>query len=147
MADYVNTTDGTGLVHTAPGHGREDFDLWMEHRRELEELIVDTFDGLIARQLNATSEFGKEFDSLADMVSFGLAPAIVDRPGARDLVLTHGVLRFERVLFKGRDEKDSLFLRSGPVRVKYDMRDIFDRRRCGEQAGQRQPAAPQQAKH
>lgn len=27
-----------------------------------------------------------------------------------------------------RDEKDSLFLRSGPVRVKYDMRDIFDRR-------------------
>src|SRR3990170_4912372 len=27
-----------------------------------------------------------------------------------------------------RDEKDSLFLRTGPVRVKYDMRDIFDRR-------------------
>src|SRR5688572_7839997 len=27
-----------------------------------------------------------------------------------------------------RDEKDSLFLRSGPIRVRYDMRDIFDRR-------------------
>jgi translocation and assembly module TamB len=27
-----------------------------------------------------------------------------------------------------RDENDSLFLRSGPVRVKYDMRDLFDRR-------------------
>jgi hypothetical protein len=27
-----------------------------------------------------------------------------------------------------RDERDSLFLRSGPVRVRYDMRDIFDRR-------------------
>ncbi|HEX6575079.1 MAG TPA: translocation/assembly module TamB domain-containing protein [Gemmatimonadaceae bacterium] len=27
-----------------------------------------------------------------------------------------------------RDEKDSLFLASGPVRVKYDMRDLFDRR-------------------
>ncbi len=27
-----------------------------------------------------------------------------------------------------RDEKDSLFIRTGPVRVKYDMRDIFDRR-------------------
>src|SRR5688500_20006018 len=27
-----------------------------------------------------------------------------------------------------RDEKDSLFRRTGPVRVRYDMRDIFDRR-------------------
>ena len=27
-----------------------------------------------------------------------------------------------------RDEKDSLFIRSGPIRVRYDMRDIFDRR-------------------
>ena len=26
LADYVTTTDGTGLVHTAPGHGEEDFD-------------------------------------------------------------------------------------------------------------------------
>ena len=25
MADYVTTTDGTGLVHTAPGHGKDDF--------------------------------------------------------------------------------------------------------------------------
>ena len=25
LADYVTTTDGTGLVHTAPGHGQDDF--------------------------------------------------------------------------------------------------------------------------
>ena len=25
LADYVTTTDGTGLVHTAPGHGKDDF--------------------------------------------------------------------------------------------------------------------------
>ncbi len=30
-ADYVTDEDGTGFVHTAPGHGREDFDTWMEH--------------------------------------------------------------------------------------------------------------------
>lgn len=30
-ADYVTTTDGTGLVHTAPGHGEEDYDLGMRH--------------------------------------------------------------------------------------------------------------------
>ena len=33
--------------------------------------IFDTFDGMIARQLGATSEFGKEYDSLADVVTFG----------------------------------------------------------------------------
>ncbi len=40
--DHVTEDAGTGFVHTAPGHGREDFDLWMEHRRELEESGVDT---------------------------------------------------------------------------------------------------------
>jgi CDP-diacylglycerol--serine O-phosphatidyltransferase len=39
--------------------------------------IFDTFDGLVARQLGATSEFGKEYDSLADVVTFGAAPAIL----------------------------------------------------------------------
>jgi CDP-diacylglycerol--serine O-phosphatidyltransferase len=39
--------------------------------------IFDTFDGLLARQLGATSEFGKEYDSLADVVTFGCAPAVL----------------------------------------------------------------------
>jgi len=39
--------------------------------------IFDTFDGLAARQLGATSEFGKEYDSLADVVTFGAAPAVL----------------------------------------------------------------------
>jgi CDP-diacylglycerol--serine O-phosphatidyltransferase len=39
--------------------------------------IFDTFDGLAARQLGATSEFGKEYDSLADVVTFGCAPAVL----------------------------------------------------------------------
>ena len=39
--------------------------------------IFDTFDGLVARQLGATSEFGKEYDSLADVVTFGCAPALL----------------------------------------------------------------------
>jgi isoleucyl-tRNA synthetase len=40
--EHVTEEAGTGFVHTAPGHGREDFDLWMEHRRELAESGVDT---------------------------------------------------------------------------------------------------------
>jgi CDP-diacylglycerol--serine O-phosphatidyltransferase len=39
--------------------------------------VFDTFDGLVARSLHATSEFGKEYDSLADMVTFGVAPAVL----------------------------------------------------------------------
>jgi CDP-diacylglycerol--serine O-phosphatidyltransferase len=40
-------------------------------------MIFDGFDGRVARWTNTESTFGKEYDSLSDMVSFGLAPAIV----------------------------------------------------------------------
>jgi CDP-diacylglycerol--serine O-phosphatidyltransferase len=38
-------------------------------------LILDTFDGKVAGWMNQRSEFGKQLDSLADLVSFGVAPA------------------------------------------------------------------------
>src|SRR5262245_12266085 len=38
-------------------------------------IIVDMLDGRIARLTNTTSAFGLELDSLADVISFGLAPA------------------------------------------------------------------------
>jgi CDP-diacylglycerol--serine O-phosphatidyltransferase len=40
-------------------------------------VILDMLDGRIARLTNTTSAFGVEFDSLADVVSFGLAPAVL----------------------------------------------------------------------
>ena len=40
-------------------------------------MIMDGIDGRVARLTNTQSEFGVEYDSLADMVSFGLAPALV----------------------------------------------------------------------
>jgi CDP-diacylglycerol--serine O-phosphatidyltransferase len=40
-------------------------------------MIFDTLDGRMARLTKTESAFGKEYDSLADMVSFGVAPAIV----------------------------------------------------------------------
>lgn len=39
--------------------------------------IFDFADGLAARALNAYSKIGKELDSLADIVSFGVAPAVI----------------------------------------------------------------------
>jgi CDP-diacylglycerol---serine O-phosphatidyltransferase len=40
-------------------------------------MILDGLDGRVARLTNTASEFGVQYDSLSDMVSFGLAPALV----------------------------------------------------------------------
>lgn len=40
-------------------------------------MIMDGLDGRVARMTNTQSDFGAEYDSLADMVAFGLAPALV----------------------------------------------------------------------
>ena len=40
-------------------------------------VIFDGFDGKVARMLGGGSQFGLEFDSLADLVSFGVAPSIL----------------------------------------------------------------------
>jgi len=40
-------------------------------------MILDGLDGRVARMTNTQSEFGAEYDSLADMVSFGVAPALI----------------------------------------------------------------------
>ncbi len=40
--EHVTEESGTGFVHTAPGHGREDYDVWMQHARELQQRGIDT---------------------------------------------------------------------------------------------------------
>jgi CDP-diacylglycerol---serine O-phosphatidyltransferase len=56
-------------------------------------VFLDGLDGRIARMTNTTSDFGRELDSLADVISFGIAPAVlafvwgvqfVDIPGNPD---------------------------------------------------------------
>ena len=55
----------------------------MDHRFEAAAIaiyiamLLDGIDGRVARLTNTQSDFGAEYDSLADMVSFGLAPALV----------------------------------------------------------------------
>jgi len=51
--------------------------------------VLDGLDGRVARLTNSTSEFGEEYDSLADLVSFGVAPAI--------LVYSWGLSDFHRL--------------------------------------------------
>ena len=40
-------------------------------------MVLDGMDGRVARMTNTQSAFGEQFDSLSDMVSFGVAPALV----------------------------------------------------------------------
>jgi CDP-diacylglycerol--serine O-phosphatidyltransferase len=40
-------------------------------------IIFDALDGRVARLTNTTSEFGVQYDSLADVISFGMAPALL----------------------------------------------------------------------
>lgn len=40
-------------------------------------MVMDGLDGRIARMTNTQSDFGAEYDSLSDMIAFGLAPALV----------------------------------------------------------------------
>lgn len=40
-------------------------------------IVMDIADGAVARQVGATSPFGVQLDSLADLISFGLAPAVL----------------------------------------------------------------------
>lgn len=51
--------------------------------------VLDMLDGRVARLTNSASEFGEEYDSLADLVSFGVAPAI--------LVYSWGLADFHRL--------------------------------------------------
>src|SRR6266480_4792403 len=55
-------------------------------------LIFDMFDGRVARMGGRESPFGREFDSLADLISFGVAPAfLVHRIVLRDVFSGPGV--------------------------------------------------------
>ena len=80
--------------------------------------IFDLVDGRVARIVKGVSEFGKEYDSLADLVSFGVAPALmaylcnlmfIPRIGwlAAFLMVACGALRLARfnVIYKSRDPR------------------------------------------
>ncbi|MCO5092294.1 isoleucine--tRNA ligase [Bosea sp. (in: a-proteobacteria)] len=55
--DHVTDDAGTGFVHTAPGHGREDFDIWMANGRGLAGRGIET---RIPYTVDADGRFTKE---------------------------------------------------------------------------------------
>ncbi|KPH82803.1 isoleucine--tRNA ligase [Bosea vaviloviae] len=55
--DHVTDEAGTGFVHTAPGHGREDFDVWMSNGQKLAKAGIDTH---IPYTVDADGRFTKD---------------------------------------------------------------------------------------
>jgi CDP-diacylglycerol--serine O-phosphatidyltransferase len=55
-------------------------------------MVCDGLDGRIARWTNTQSDFGKEYDSLSDMVAFGLAPAVVAYQWGVESIAEYGAL-------------------------------------------------------
>ena len=49
-------------------------------------MVLDAFDGFVARLTRSSTAFGVELDSLADVVSFGLAPAVQTTVAGPDLI-------------------------------------------------------------
>jgi CDP-diacylglycerol--serine O-phosphatidyltransferase len=57
-------------------------------------MVLDGLDGRVARLTKTQSEFGVEYDSLADMVSFGLAPALVVYEWSLKFMISVGWAKF-----------------------------------------------------
>ena len=71
----IRTIHGALNVTANPGMAVEDFAV--ASKAIGFSFLLDGLDGRIARMTNTTSEFGKELDSLADIIAFGIAPAIL----------------------------------------------------------------------
>ncbi len=88
--------------------------------------IFDILDGRIARLTNTTSQFGLEYDSLSDLVSFGVAPVIFlfkwtlqsfGRLGwlACFMYLACGALRLARFNVYAKSERDVSYFKGLPI--------------------------------
>src|SRR5215831_7917855 len=68
---FIYAADGSPIEYIIPEK------IWMASLFIGLAAVVDFLDGMVARLFKSTSEFGKELDSLADLVSFGVAPGMI----------------------------------------------------------------------
>ena len=80
-------------------------------------VFLDGLDGRIARMTNTTSDFGRELDSLADVISFGIAPAFLAWAWGVSFVATHTPLEFRDHIQNAGTFLAFLFLVCGAARL------------------------------
>jgi CDP-diacylglycerol--serine O-phosphatidyltransferase len=85
--------NGITIIYSAVGTQYADFPerIWLAPLFIGIAAIVDFLDGFIARLLKQSSPLGRELDSLADVVSFGVAPGLI-------------IYQFLRLSFMGQDD-------------------------------------------
>jgi CDP-diacylglycerol--serine O-phosphatidyltransferase len=81
-------------------------------------ILFDGLDGRIARMTNTTSEFGKQLDSLADVIAFGVAPAFLAYAwGVRYINAPFGLVEWQTKLIQLGIVVTFLFLTAGASRL------------------------------
>ncbi|MFN0262569.1 isoleucine--tRNA ligase [Tepidamorphus sp. 3E244] len=93
--DHVTDDAGTGFVHTAPGHGREDFEAWMDAKRDLEARGIDT---TIPYTVGADGAF------TSDAPGFEGEQVITDKgdKGKANEVVIKALIEADRLFARGR---------------------------------------------
>ena len=79
--------------------------------------LLDGLDGRIARMTNTTSDFGREMDSLADVISFGMAPAVLAFAWGVQFVDSSLSPQFQHQMFQAGYFVAFLFLLCGAARL------------------------------
>jgi len=79
LAIIVTLQNGISIMYSADGTQLVDMPekIWLASLFIGLAAIIDFLDGFVARLMKATSPIGKELDSLADVVSFGVAPGMI----------------------------------------------------------------------
>jgi CDP-diacylglycerol---serine O-phosphatidyltransferase len=80
-------------------------------------VLLDGLDGMIARLTHTTSDFGREMDSLADVITFGMAPAVLAFAWGVQFVDSGMPLQFQHQLFQAGYFIAFLFLLCGAARL------------------------------
>ena len=74
---FINLSLGVIAILLSVNEGHDRYFLILASLVIMVAALTDRFDGHVARMLGATSELGKELDSLSDLISFGVAPIII----------------------------------------------------------------------
>jgi CDP-diacylglycerol--serine O-phosphatidyltransferase len=81
-----------GALYGAGGHLGANPDFEVAAKAIGVAVVLDGLDGRIARLTNTTSDFGREMDSLADVITFGIAPAVLAYTWGVEFVMPGGLL-------------------------------------------------------
>jgi CDP-diacylglycerol--serine O-phosphatidyltransferase len=75
FVSVMRSLEGAMVAHDGTGGAEHHFDVAAKFIGLA--FLLDGLDGRLARMTNTTSDFGRELDSLADVISFGIAPAVL----------------------------------------------------------------------